>query len=39
MAIRGKDNLIDFIKDTISEHVINRATCPALVVSAKKRAS
>jgi nucleotide-binding universal stress UspA family protein len=32
----GRDNLKDFVKGTITEHVINRAPCPVLVIPHKK---
>ncbi len=28
----GRDNLKDFVSGTITEHVINRASCPVLVI-------
>jgi nucleotide-binding universal stress UspA family protein len=32
----GRDNIKDFVKGTITEHVINRAPCPVLVVPHQK---
>ena len=28
----GRDNVMDFVTGTITEHVINAATCPVLVI-------
>lgn len=32
MATDGRDNITDFVKGTITEHVINSRCCPVLVV-------
>ena len=32
----GRDNIGDFVWGTVTEHVINRATCPVLVVPFRK---
>jgi nucleotide-binding universal stress UspA family protein len=32
----GRDNVMDFIVGTITEHVINAAPCPVLVVHYRK---
>jgi len=37
MATDGRDHLIDFVKGTVSEHVINQAHCPTLVIPYKKK--
>ena len=31
----GRDNIMDFVTGTITEHVINAATCPVLVIRYK----
>lgn len=36
MATDGRDNVMDFVKGTISEHVINHAACPCLIIPSKK---
>jgi nucleotide-binding universal stress UspA family protein len=36
MATDGRDNIKDFITGTITEHVINHAPCPVLVIPYKK---
>jgi nucleotide-binding universal stress UspA family protein len=36
MATDGRDNVMDFVTGTISEHVINHATCPCLIIPSKK---
>ena len=32
MCTNGRDNIMDFVTGTITEHVINAATCPVLVI-------
>ncbi|MFZ0135071.1 MAG: universal stress protein [Desulfobacterales bacterium] len=32
MATDGRDNLLDYVAGTITEHVINSARCPVLVI-------
>lgn len=32
----GRDNVMDFVTGTITEHVINAATCPVLVIRYKR---
>jgi nucleotide-binding universal stress UspA family protein len=32
MSTDGKDNLMDFVTGTITEHVINHSLCPVLVI-------
>jgi nucleotide-binding universal stress UspA family protein len=32
IATDGRDNLMDFVTGTITEHVINNAACPVLVI-------
>ena len=36
MATDGRDNFMDFVTGTISEHVINHAPCPVLIIPAEK---
>jgi universal stress protein A len=36
MATDGREHLMDFVKGTITEHVINHARCPTLVIPCKK---
>ena len=36
MATDGRDNVMDFVKGTISEHVNNHAACPWLIIPFKK---
>jgi nucleotide-binding universal stress UspA family protein len=35
MATDGRDNIKDFVTGTITEHVINHASCPVLVIPCK----
>jgi nucleotide-binding universal stress UspA family protein len=35
MCTDGRDNIMDFVTGTITEHVINEATCPVLVIRYK----
>lgn len=35
MATDGRDNIKDFVTGTITEHVINHAPCPVLVIPCK----
>jgi nucleotide-binding universal stress UspA family protein len=35
MATDGRDNIKDFVTGTITEHVINHAPCPVLVIPYK----
>jgi len=35
MATDGRDNIKDFVTGTITEHVINHAPCPVLVMPYK----
>jgi nucleotide-binding universal stress UspA family protein len=35
MCTDGRDNIMDFVTGTITEHVINAATCPVLVIRYK----
>jgi nucleotide-binding universal stress UspA family protein len=35
MASDGRDNIVDFVAGTITEHIINRSSCPVLVVPYK----
>jgi nucleotide-binding universal stress UspA family protein len=37
MATDGRDNLMDFVKGTVTEHVINHAHCPTLVIPCKNK--
>jgi nucleotide-binding universal stress UspA family protein len=37
MATDGRDNIKDFVTGTITEHVINHAPCPVLVIPYKQR--
>ena len=37
MATDGRDSIKDFVTGTITEHVINRAPCPVLVIPCKLR--
>ncbi len=37
MATDGRDNIKDFVTGTITEHVINHAPCPVLVIPYKLR--
>ena len=32
-STEGRDNLRDFVTGTITEHVINQAKCPTLVIA------
>ena len=36
MCTDGKDNLMDFVMGSITEHVINSSACPVLVIPNKK---
>ena len=36
MATDGRDSLMDVVKGTVSEHVINHAHCPVLIVPSAK---
>jgi nucleotide-binding universal stress UspA family protein len=36
MCTDGRDNVMDFVTGTITEHVINTAHCPVLVIPYKK---
>jgi nucleotide-binding universal stress UspA family protein len=35
MATDGRDSIKDFVTGTITEHVINHASCPVLVIPCK----
>jgi nucleotide-binding universal stress UspA family protein len=37
MATDGRDSIKDFVTGTITEHVINHASCPVLVIPCKLR--
>ena len=37
MATDGRDNIKDFVTGTITEYVINRASCPVLVIPYKRK--
>jgi nucleotide-binding universal stress UspA family protein len=37
MATDGRDNIKDFVTGTITEHVINNAPCPVLVIPYKRK--
>lgn len=36
MATDGRDNLLDYVAGTVTEHVINTARCPVLVIPCKR---
>ncbi|MFZ0728292.1 MAG: universal stress protein [Desulfobacterales bacterium] len=39
MVTDGRDNFLDYVAGTVTEHVINTARCPVLVVPYGKRAA
>jgi nucleotide-binding universal stress UspA family protein len=39
MATDGRDNIKDFITGTVTEHVINNAPCPVLVIPYKSQSA